>query len=246
MPLWKHLFVGIFNIITIHKTLLDANSVFFYFCRMQLIDRTVIKKTWKHAIEESAFKKRLYIGLFIWVALLFAFPIFFDYIETRNGMVLNDFIINFLPAYDVSVITFLIIWSMFLLFLYRAIYDPKLLLLFLWGFIFLSLSRFLTIYFLPLNPPEQLIALRDPITNIFYGKNHSFITKDLFYSGHTSTQFLMFLCFKKKSDKRLALASTMIVGLLVLIQHVHYSIDVFLAPLFTYVVYLISKRVVAH
>lgn len=245
MQQWKHLCGGIFNLTTIYITLLDSNSVFFYFCRMQLIDKATIQKAWKEAIAEKAFKTRLRIGLFIWIAVLFAFPFFFDYIETRNGMVLNDFIINSLPAYDVSILTFLIIWSMFLLFLYRAIHEPQLLLLFLWGFIFLSLSRFITIYLLPLNPPEQLIALRDPITNIFYGKNHNFITKDLFYSGHTSTQFLMFLCFKKKSDKKLALASTFIVGLLVLIQHVHYSIDVFLAPLFTYIVYLISKRVVA-
>lgn len=211
---------------------------------MQLIDTALIKKAWKEAIADKFFKTRFRIGLIIWIALLFAFPIFFDYVESRNGIVLNDFIINSLPAYDVSILTFLIIWSMFLLFLYRAIHEPQLLLLFLWGFIFLSLSRFLTIYLLPLNPPEQLIALRDPITNIFYGKTHNFITKDLFYSGHTSTQFLMFLCFKKKSDKNLALISTAIVGLLVLIQHVHYSIDVFFAPLFTYFIYLISKRVV--
>jgi hypothetical protein len=128
--------------------------------------------------------------------------------------------------------------------LYRAIYDPALLLLFLWGFIFLSVSRFICIYLVPLNPPEQLIALRDPITNLFYGKKHGFITKDLFYSGHTSTQFLMCLCFTKRSDKLLALISTILVGVLVLIQHVHYSIDVIVAPFLTYLVYLLSKQVV--
>jgi hypothetical protein len=213
---------------------------------MQLIDTVQIKKAWKEVIANKFFKRRLLAGLCIWIALLFAFPIFFDYIESRNGIALNDFIINTIPAYDVSIFTFLIIWSMFILFLYRSIHEPQLLLLFLWGFIFLSLSRFLTIYLFPLNPPVQLIALRDPITNIFYGKTHSFITKDLFYSGHTSTQFLMFLCFQKKSDKLLALFSTAIVGFLVLIQHVHYSIDVIAAPIFTYLVYLISKRIVTN
>jgi hypothetical protein len=211
---------------------------------MQLIDKAQIIKTWNEAFANKFFKRRFLIGLFIWTAILIAFPIFFDFIESRNGMELNDFIINSIPAYDLSILIFLIIWSMFLLFLYRSIHEPKLLLLFLWGFIFLSLSRFITIYLVPLNPPTQLIALRDPITNIFYGKTHTFITKDLFYSGHTSTQFLMFLCFKKKSDKYLALLSTIIIGTLVLIQHVHYSIDVFAAPVFTYIVYLISKRVV--
>jgi PAP2 superfamily C-terminal len=211
---------------------------------MHLIEQSKIKGVWKNAMEDSFFKKRLQLGLIVWIVVLIAFPFFFDFIENRNGILLNDFIINSIPAYDVSIPTFLIIWSMFLVFLYRAIYDPALLLLFLWGFIFLSVSRFISIYLVPLNPPEQLIALRDPITNLFYGKKHAFITKDLFYSGHTSTQFLMCLCFTKKSDKLLALISTILVGALVLIQHVHYSIDVFAAPFFTYLVYLLSKQVV--
>jgi hypothetical protein len=213
---------------------------------MQLIDKAQIKKEWKEAISNKSYKRSFLIGFLIWISILIAFPFFFDYIELRNGIELNDFIINAIPAYDVSIITFLIIWSMFLLFLYRSIHEPQLLLIFLWGFIFLSLTRFITIYLFPLNPPVQLIVLRDPITNIFYGKAHGFITKDLFYSGHTSTQFLMFLCFKKKSDKYLALFSTTIVGILVLIQHVHYSIDVIAAPIFTYLVYIISKRIVTY
>lgn len=209
---------------------------------MYLFNQPEIKQVWRNAIADSFYKKRLQLGLIIWVALLIAFPFFFNYIESRNGITLNDFILNGLPTYDVSIPTFLIIWSMFLLFLYRAIHHPELLLLFLWGFIFLSISRFITIYLIPLNPPEQLIALRDPITNIFYGKKHGFITKDLFYSGHTSTQFLMCLCLTKRSDKILTLISTILVGVLVLIQHVHYSIDVIAAPFLTYLVYLLSKQ----
>lgn len=210
---------------------------------MYLFNQSEINKAWRDAIADSFYKKKLQLGFIIWVAILIAFPFFFNYIENRNGIVLNDFIINSLPAYDVSVPTFIIIWSMFSLFLYRAIYDPALLLLFLWGFIFLSISRFISIYLVPLNPPNQLIALSDPITNIFYGKKHGFITKDLFYSGHTATQFLMCLCFTKKSDKVLAFISTILVGIFVLIQHVHYSIDVITAPFLTYVVFLTSKQV---
>jgi hypothetical protein len=211
---------------------------------MYLFNQSEIKKVWRDAISDSFYKKRLLSGSIIWTAILIAFPFFFNFIETRDGIILNDFIISKLPAYDVSIPTFIIIWSMFLLFLNRALYNPELLLLFLWGFIFLSISRFISIYLIPLNPPEQLIALRDPITNIFYGKKHGFITKDLFYSGHTSTQFLMCLCFTKKSDKLLALISTILIGFFVLIQHVHYTIDVLAAPFLTYFVFLLSKKIV--
>jgi hypothetical protein len=211
---------------------------------MYLFNQSEIKKVWRDAISDPFYKKRLLSGSIIWTAILIAFPFFFNFIETRDGIILNDFIISKLPAYDVSIPTFIIIWSMFLLFLNRALYNPELLLLFLWGFIFLSISRFISIYLIPLNPPEQLIALRDPITNIFYGKKHGFITKDLFYSGHTSTQFLMCLCFTKKSDKLLALISTILIGFFVLIQHVHYTIDVLAAPFLTYFVFLLSKKIV--
>lgn len=208
------------------------------------MNRVEISKLWSAAWANPFFKQRLQLGLIIWIVVLIAFPFFFTFIETRNGVEFHDIFLAKLPAFDVSVPTFLIIWSMFLLLFYRAIHNPQLFLLFLWGFIVLSISRIITIYFLPLNPPENLIPLRDPITNLFYGSTHKFVTKDLFYSGHTSTQFLMFLCFTKRTDKLLALVSTIIVALLVLVQHVHYSIDVLVAPLFTYIVYIISKSIV--
>ena len=36
---------------------------------------------------------------------------------------------------------------------------------------------------------------------------------------------------------------TVLVGIFVLLQHVHYSIDVFVAPFFAFIAYYISNRV---
>jgi len=94
--------------------------------------------------------------------------------------------------------------------------------------------------------PDNLIPFADPITNFFYGKQHDFITKDLFYSGHTSTMFLCFLCFIQKRDKLIALISTLLVGMMVLIQHVHYTVDVLAALPFTYIVYRIAGWIVVR
>jgi hypothetical protein len=210
------------------------------------MDRETIKTIWHNHWAVPFFKHKLIQANILWMIVLIAFPIFFNYIETREGANLNDPILALLPRYNVSIPIFLIIWSMSMVFLYRAIYAPKMLLLFMWGFIVLSLSRFITIYLVALNPPANLIPLMDPITNVFYGGTSHFITKDLFYSGHTSTQFLFFLCFTKKTDKILALTATCFIGVLVLIQHIHYSIDVIAAPIMCYGVYLISKRIVSN
>lgn len=198
------------------------------------------KVFWKFAWAQSKFKQLTIAGVLVLVLILIAFPFFFNYIEQRDGYTLNDPVLNLLPAVNVSNIVFAIIWSMALLTIIRCIQQPQIFLIFLWGFIFLSLSRFISILLLPLNPPKALIELKDPLSNTFYGSK--FITKDLFYSGHTATQFLMFLCLQKKWDKLVTLLSSIAIGILVLVQHVHYSIDVVAAPICTFAIFLLAKK----
>ncbi|MCU0323029.1 MAG: sphingomyelin synthase family protein [Chitinophagaceae bacterium] len=203
-----------------------------------------VQFNWKKAWQQILFKQYVLLGLILFIALLIAFPYFFNFIESREGYTLKDPLLNQLPPVNVSNWVFAIIWSMALLTIVRCVQNPSIFLLFLWGFIILSLSRMITIIAFPLNPPSGLIELIDPISNRFYGSK--FITKDLFYSGHTSTQFLMFLCLQKKNDKLLTLVSTIAIGVLVLVQHVHYTIDVVAAPLFTYVVFLLVKKILVQ
>jgi hypothetical protein len=158
-------------------------------------------------------------------------------------MVLQDFVLERLPASDVSIPTFIIIWSVVLLVFYRIYQNPSIFLVVAYGFILMCIARVLTISLLPLNPPPGLITLKDPIANIAYGGKGIFITKDLFYSGHTGNMFLFFLCLQAKWDKIIALSASFMVGFLVLIQHIHYSIDVISAFIFTYFLYLGAKKV---
>lgn len=198
--------------------------------------------SWKELFKNKKLLVKLLAGLILMLALLPLLPIFFNYIELRNGFVLNDVVLVNLPAKDVSIPIFSIIWAMALLTLIRGIQQPSIFLVFLWSYFFLTASRVITISLVPFNPPVQLIPLVDPLSNIFYGGK--FLTKDLFYSGHTGTQFLMLLCLQRKTDKILALVSTMLISILVLIQHVHYTIDVMAAPFLTYICYYLGKKVV--
>ncbi len=201
-----------------------------------------IKQTWQTSWESPGYKNKALTGLGFVSVILCILPYFFQMIEKRNGVLLNDYILNSIPAYNVSIPVFIIIWSMALLICMRFVKDPEIFLTFLWAYILVSASRLISISLIPLNPPVGLIPLVDPLSNSFYGPK--FITKDLFYSGHTSVQFLMFLCLKRKNDKVMALFATIFIGILLLIQHVHYTIDVISAPIFAYLLWLVSKKIV--
>jgi len=199
--------------------------------------------SWSEAWQLRSFRNKTFVALALVAIILLTLPTFFAFIEKREGMVLQDFVLDTIPAMDVSVPTFVIIWSMVLLVFYRIYQNPRLFLLIAYGFILMCLCRVLTISILPLNPPPGLITLKDPIANIVYGGKGIFITKDLFYSGHTGNMFLFFLCLQAKWDKIFALTAAVLIGILVLVQHIHYTIDVIAAFIFTYFIYLLAKKV---
>lgn len=198
--------------------------------------------SWLEAWQHKRFRYKTIIALLLVAIILILLPTFFAFIEKREGMVLQDFVLDAIPAMDVSIPTFAIIWSVVLLVFYRIYQNPRLFLVVAYGFILMCVLRVLTISLLPLHPPPGLIVLKDPIANIAYGGNGIFITKDLFYSGHTGNMFLFFLCLEHKWDKIIALTASFLVGILVMVQHIHYSIDVLAAFLFTYFIYLGAKK----
>jgi hypothetical protein len=84
-----------------------------------------------------------------------------------------------------------------------------------------------------------MILLDDPFAAFFLHSKNTFVTKDLFFSGHISTLSLLILISTNKYVKAWALAATIIVGSLILWQHVHYTLDVVLAPVAAFICYKI-------
>ena len=200
---------------------------------------------WTDAWVYRTFRSRTIVGLISLAAVLIFYPFFFNIIEDRKGTIeINDIILNVVPAIDLSIPIFLIIYSVTIFVLYRCLQDPSVFIIYLWSFIIMSLLRIICISLTPIEPPYDLIPIKDPISNIFYGSRY--ITKDLFFSGHTATQFLMFLCLKRKTDRTIVLVAAILIGVMVLVQHVHYSVDVLAAPLFAYISYWVTKSFLVH
>ncbi|MBC3788228.1 phosphatase PAP2-related protein [Spirosoma utsteinense] len=196
---------------------------------------------WRSAWRHPVFRWKLFLGLLGVGLLLATFTPFFQSIERHTGPVLNDWLLDQLPPRDVSLGIFLTIWAAALLILFRARKSPAIFMLFIYGYILVSLARMLTINLFPLNPPTGLIPLVDPLSNAFYGK--TYITKDLFFSGHTSSILLIFLSLRRWWDRLLVLIGSCLVGSLLLVQHVHYTIDVVGAFVLTYPLYWLGKRI---
>ncbi len=180
------------------------------------------------------------IGTVIMLIVVFILPFFFGYIEKRKGVLLNDWLLAHIQPHDVSVLIFAIIWGMILFTLIRAIYNPSIYITYCWTLIFVCITRLACIIMVPLAPPVGLIPLSDPLTGVFYG--NALITKDLFFSGHTATLTLIVLCLQRKTDKLIALMAVIIVAILLLIQHIHYTLDILAAPVIVYLVYRITRH----
>ncbi|MGZ3751717.1 MAG: phosphatase PAP2-related protein [Mucilaginibacter sp.] len=198
-----------------------------------------LRNNWKQTWNSSILRAQLLIGTLLMTIISCMLPSFFNLIQKRSGPVLNDWVLAAIPPHNVSWAIFTVIWGIGFYALWRAMETPTIYITYLWTFIFITILRVLAISLVPLDAPRGLIVLTDPLTAVFYGR--STITKDLFFSGHTSILFLEFLCLERKWDKILALAGTIVVVCLLLIQHVHYTIDIIAAPVIIYPVYKFVK-----
>lgn len=208
------------------------------------LDFKTIKILWITSFKNKKFNRLFFAGLPLLICILLLYPIFFNLIEQRNGFQINDFVLNKLPSYNLSIPIFVVIWGSSLIMLFEAFKNPKIFIYLLWSFIMLSISRVLSIGLVPLNPPQNLIPLIDPISNSFYGGK--FLTKDLFYSGHTATQFMFYFILEKKWQKTIVLIASILIGTMVLLQHVHYTIDVIFAFLFVPLITSLTKKYITN
>ncbi len=233
------------NLLLFYKRLTKINFAL-YFCSVYQqtgYSDNIEVNTWTAAIANTRSRTKIIAAVASLTAIILFFPHFFLYIEQRqNGILLDDWVLNRLNPRDFSMPVFVIIWSATGLFIYRSVTNPALFLDVVFSLILLCIARMASIYLVQLEPPAQLIKLTDPLTSLTYGGRGMFMTKDLFFSGHTSNMLLLALCFQKKSDKILCVAATILIGSMVLIQHVHYTIDVVGAIVFTSMLVPIGKK----
>ena len=192
---------------------------------------------WKEFIKGK--RTEFIITILLLAVILFIFPNFLVFVEGRQGVTLADPILELFNPIDLTWLTFGLIYISLIVAIFSFAAKPEILLLALQSYSLLIIFRMMVMYSAPLDAPERMILLNDPFVQ-FFGSGEV-LTKDLYFSGHTATLFLLFLVSDKKHLKIIFLISTVLVGIAVLLQHVHYTIDVLAAPFFAYSSYKIAK-----
>lgn len=200
---------------------------------------------WKIAFQNLQFRNRFVISLISIIFILVGFASFLAYIETRQGHVFYDPILNFIKPRDVSDFIFIATYSSALIGLIYAFKSPYRFLHLIQMYGALTALRVITLFFIPLDPPSSIIPLRDEfLKQTFYAGSENL--KDLFFSGHAATLFLFFFFAQNQFLKYLFLLAAVAVSVGVVVQHVHYSYDVIAAPIFAYIAYRLITKFSKH
>jgi membrane-associated phospholipid phosphatase len=196
--------------------------------------------SWKSFLKDKKNLTEFVITAVIVIAVIISFSHFLNYIEQREGVVLNDPLLNAFNPIDLTWLTFALIYLSLIIFVVTTFNKPDKLLIAFQAYGLMLIFRTIAMYLTPFEAPETILLLDDPFVQ-FFAKG-DILTKDLFFSGHTGTLFLVFLLAENKTLKIIFLILTLMVGTAVLLQHVHYSVDVFVAPFVAYGAYRIIKN----
>lgn len=199
--------------------------------------------TWREAWRSVPFK-RLFIGV-LSVALLISasMPWYFQALQARGGSTPWEPLLAHLPAVDVSLFLFAVLYGSVLVALWDLAPRPVRLLRGLLAYTLVLCLRPVTMWLFTFEPPADLVPLMDPLTAVFYPGGEPF-AKDLFFSGHTASITVLACAVVGRTVRWGLVVATVLVAALVLLQHVHWTVDVLVAPVAAIAAWRIAGAVV--
>jgi len=188
--------------------------------------------------KQKNFLLKVFFGVILLLISLYVNVIANSYSTLHASKAVTDIILDNLPVIDVDglyswgIAIFIIVLGMVL------VSEPKWL-----PFVLKSLAMFIFVRALFMS----LTHLAPPAGNILIGSdltNRLSSGSDLFFSGHSGLPFLVSLIFwDKKLIRYLFIVLAFLGGTIVLLGHIHYSIDVFSALFIAFGIYHISRNI---
>ncbi|MHC5009441.1 MAG: phosphatase PAP2-related protein [Planctomycetota bacterium] len=194
---------------------------------------------WSRAWADRGYRLQFLLTIPALVLTLNVLSRFLDGIEDRKGVILPDPVLTWFTPRDLTWLTFTLIYGGLLLALVALRRHPRRLLVALEAYILLAIARMALMYVAPLDPPPEIIPLRDPLVE-WFGSGRT-LTRDLFFSGHTATMFLLALVSPLPWLRLLLFVFTAAVAVLTVWPHTHYTVDVLAAPFLAYACYHLAR-----
>ena len=200
--------------------------------------------TWGYVLNSTRYRWAIaFCAGMISLMVLYMPTYYEEIIQTKPGIILNDPILNFLTPRNWSITIFIILYVSLIHIVYVSIKNPNTIVIGLTTYCAVNLIRMGTMYTLTLEPPPGMILLVDPIATWLVYPNSGF-AKDLFFSGHVSSMMAIVLVESNKRIKIVKIIGTIAVGIFLAWQHVHYTLDLIVAPFVTYAVFMVVRRFV--
>ena len=188
-------------------------------------------ETWRVFWEQRRNREVALLSLCFLVAVLALLRLLIPLVEGRPGVELPDPVLASFTPVDLNWPIFALVYGSILLGLAGVGRRPRPLLITVQAYALLMLLRCTTLWLIPLEEPATMILLRDPIVQTLLHVHHP-PAKDLFFSGHVATAFLLALTASERQMKQVQLAAALLIALMLASQHVHYTIDLVAAPFF--------------
>jgi len=161
------------------------------------------------------------------------------FFEQRVGVVLADPLLAVLPPVDLTLPIFLVLYCTLVAALFILARSPERFAHALRAYGAMVLVRIVTLWAAPLDPPHGMVLLNDPVASMGPG---GALTRDLFFSGHTATLVLMALILPWRSARIATGCLAIIMAVMLLLQHVHYTIDIVVAPFVAWGALTLTRR----
>ena len=191
-----------------------------------------VTAAWRDAWSEQRFRSEAMVTPLALIAVLAVMARFLTWVETRPGVVLPDPVLALLPPRDMTWVTFGLVYVGLTTTVVVLLPYPRRLVAGAQAYAVMVLFRMVVMSVTPLEAPPGTIPLRDPLVQI--AGTGEVLTRDLFFSGHTATLAMLTLLAPGRASRRFFAVCTALVAVCVLWQHVHYTVDVLVAPFFAF------------
>lgn len=194
---------------------------------------------WREAVAEPGFISSLIVGLLFFFAAFGVNMLAIQFATERASNPVTDLILSNTPVFDVDD---LFVYGTFVFAIFAAcivFVEPKRIPFALkaCGIFWIIRSMFASLTHVAPFPTQVPSDFGPTITKAFFGA-------DRFFSAHTGQPFLGALAFwEKKWIRSVLLAGAVFFGVVVLLGHLHYSIDVAAAFFITYGIFHITQRI---